>query len=86
MISKNITGLVNLKSKSWKQAVIASEGERLASRALSEAAKIIALSPTAIQLRYLQTLINISSEKNKAIVIPIPIELVRTVMNSRCCR
>ncbi|KAI6173910.1 PHB domain-containing protein [Aphelenchoides besseyi] len=63
--------------------VIASEGERLASRALREAAKIIAQSPSAIQLRYLQTLNNISSEKNQTIILPLPIELIRYFTSNR---
>ncbi|KAI6205800.1 Band 7 protein family and Stomatin family-containing protein [Aphelenchoides besseyi] len=63
--------------------VIASEGERLASRALREAAKIIAESPSAIQLRYLQTLNNISSEKNQTIILPLPIELLRYFTSNR---
>ncbi|KAI6209287.1 hypothetical protein M3Y96_00205900 [Aphelenchoides besseyi] len=66
-------------SRDARAKVIAASGEQKAARSLSEAAKIIAQSPTAIQLRYLQTLINVSSEKNKTIVIPIPIELVRAI-------
>merc|ERR1712213_182093 len=56
--------------------VIAAEGEQKASKALKEAADIISESPAALQLRYLQTLTNISAEKNSTIVFPIPIELM----------
>merc|ERR1711936_974518 len=56
--------------------VIAAEGEQKASRALKEASDIISESPAALQLRYLQTLATISSEKNSTIVFPIPIELL----------
>ena len=56
--------------------VIAAEGEQKASRALKEASDIISASPAALQLRYLQTLATISSEKNSTIVFPIPIELM----------
>ena len=56
--------------------VIAAEGEQKASRALKEASDIISESPAALQLRYLQTLATISSEKNSTIVFPIPIELM----------
>ncbi|XP_071948118.1 band 7 protein AGAP004871-like isoform X2 [Antedon mediterranea] len=56
--------------------VIAAEGEQNASRALKEAADVIAESPAALQLRYLQTLSNISAEKNSTIIFPLPIELV----------
>jgi len=55
--------------------VIAAEGEQKASRALKEASDIISESPAALQLRYLQTLATISSEKNSTIVFPIPIEM-----------
>merc|ERR1711872_519539 len=56
--------------------VIAAEGEQKASRALKEASDIISASPAALQLRYLQTLATISSEKNSTIVFPIPIEML----------
>ena len=47
--------------------VIAAEGEQKASRSLKDAADIINESPAALQLRYLQTLTNISAEKNSTI-------------------
>lgn len=56
--------------------VIAAEGEKKASRALKEASDIISESPAALQLRYLQTLTNISAEKNSTILFPLPIELL----------
>ncbi|CAG5125795.1 unnamed protein product, partial [Candidula unifasciata] len=56
--------------------VIAAEGEHKASRALKEAADIITQSPAALQLRYLQTLITISAEKNSTIIFPLPIDLL----------
>merc|ERR1712029_447549 len=59
--------------------VIAAEGEQKASKALKEAADIISESPAALQLRYLQTLTNISAEKNSTIVFPLPIELLSAV-------
>ena len=55
--------------------VIAADGEQKASRQLKEAADIIAQSPVALQLRYLQTLTQISAEKNSTIVFPIPSSL-----------
>jgi len=55
--------------------VIAAEGEQKAARALKEASDIISSSPAALQLRYLQTLATISTEKNSTIVFPIPIEM-----------
>ena len=65
-----------LTNESNDAQVIAAEGEQKASRALKEASDIISESPAALQLRYLQTLATISSEKNSTIVFPIPIELM----------
>lgn len=56
--------------------VIAAEGEEKASKALKQASDIISDSPAALQLRYLQTLTNISAEKNSTIIFPLPIELI----------
>ena len=55
--------------------VIAAEGEQKASRQLKEAADVIAESPIALQLRYLQTLTHISAEKNSTIIFPVPSNL-----------
>jgi len=63
--------------------VIAAEGEQKASRALKEAAEVIAQSPAAIQLRYLQTLNTISAEKNSTIVFPLPIDMFQYFANSK---
>ena len=57
--------------------MIAAEGEQRASRALREASEVIAGSPAALQLRYLQTLNSIAAEKNSTIVFPVPLELFR---------
>ena len=57
--------------------VIAAEGEQKASVALKDAADVINQSPIALQLRYLQTLTNISAEKNSTIIFPVPIEMLR---------
>jgi len=59
--------------------VIAAEGEQKASRALKEAADVISQSPSALQLRYLQTLTQISAEKNSTIVFPLPVELLKSL-------
>ncbi|XP_063172199.1 stomatin-like [Candoia aspera] len=56
--------------------VIAAEGERNASRALREAAAIISENPAALQLRYLQTLTTIATEKNSTIIFPLPVEIL----------
>ena len=57
--------------------VIAADGELKASRSLKEAADVIGQSEAALQLRYLQTLTQISAEKNSTIIFPFPIELTR---------
>ena len=56
--------------------VISAEGELNASRALKEAAGVIATSPTALQLRYLQTLSTIAAERSSSIFFPIPIDIL----------
>ncbi|VDO53896.1 unnamed protein product [Onchocerca flexuosa] len=60
--------------------VIAAEGEKKASESLNEAANMIAESPCAIQLRYLQTLNTISAEKNSTIIFPFPMELIQRLI------
>jgi erythrocyte band 7 integral membrane protein len=58
--------------------VIAAEGEQKASISLKKAADVINSSPVALQLRYLQTLTNISTENNSTIIFPVPIEILKT--------
>lgn len=60
--------------------VIHAEGEFQASQRLSEAAEIMSAQPSALQLRYLQTLNEISSENNTTVVFPIPIDLLTPFM------
>ena len=61
--------------------VIAAEGEQKASKALKEASDIISESPSALQLRYLQTLSNIAAEKNSTIIFPLPMDLIKNFGN-----
>ncbi|XP_071127113.1 stomatin-like isoform X1 [Mytilus edulis] len=63
-------------SREARAKVIAAEGEQRASRALKEAADIMAQSPAAIQLRYLQTLQSIAAERNSTIIFPLPMDLL----------
>jgi len=56
--------------------VIAAEGEFQASKKLAEAANVMSQNPMTLQLRYLQTLIEIGTEKNSTIVFPLPIDLI----------
>ncbi|XP_028827256.1 stomatin [Denticeps clupeoides] len=57
--------------------VIAAEGEMNASRALKEASLVIAESPSALHLRYLQTLNTIAAERNSTIIFPLPMEMMQ---------
>jgi regulator of protease activity HflC (stomatin/prohibitin superfamily) len=56
--------------------VIHAEGESQAAEKLRAAAEVLAKSPISIQLRFLQTLTEIATEKNSTIVLPIPIDLL----------
>ncbi len=56
--------------------VIHAEGEYEASQKLADAAKVLETEPSAIQLRYLQTLTEIGVEKNTTIVFPLPIDII----------
>jgi regulator of protease activity HflC (stomatin/prohibitin superfamily) len=56
--------------------VIAAEGEYQASEKLSQAAIVLSRNPAAIQLRYLQTLAEIATEKNSTTIFPVPIDLI----------
>jgi len=56
--------------------VINAEGEYQAAARLKEAADIIAQQPTALQLRFLQTLVEVAAEKNSTTIFPIPIDLL----------
>ncbi|KAG2463736.1 PODO protein, partial [Polypterus senegalus] len=61
-----------------KTRVIAAEGEKAASEALRVAADILSGSPTAVQLRYLHTLHNLSNEK-ASVILPLPFDLFKAV-------
>jgi regulator of protease activity HflC (stomatin/prohibitin superfamily) len=56
--------------------IVHAEGEFAAAQTLSDAAKLMAANPVSIQLRYLQTLTEISVEKNSTIIFPVPINLL----------
>jgi len=56
--------------------IIHAEGEFQASQKLGEAAEIIAKQPNAMHLRFLQSLVEVSAEKNHTIVLPIPVDVV----------
>jgi regulator of protease activity HflC (stomatin/prohibitin superfamily) len=57
--------------------VISAEGELQASEKLAQAAAAMADTPAALQLRLLETIVQVSSEKNSTLVLPFPVELLR---------
>jgi regulator of protease activity HflC (stomatin/prohibitin superfamily) len=61
--------------------VIGAEGEFQAATRLAEASDILSRNPMSLQLRYLQTLIEISTEKNSTIIFPVPIDLIKMFMD-----
>jgi regulator of protease activity HflC (stomatin/prohibitin superfamily) len=56
--------------------VISAEGEFQASAKLAEAAEVLAAQPVSVQLRYFQTLIEMSSERTSTVIVPIPVDLL----------
>ena len=60
--------------------IIHAEGELQASEKLAQAGSVIAKEPVTLQLRYLQTLTGIASEKNSTLVFPLPIDLIKMFM------
>jgi len=64
-----------------RSKVIHAEGEFQASQRLSDAAQIISINPAALQLRFLQTLTEVASEKNSTIIFPVPIDILSVFVN-----
>jgi regulator of protease activity HflC (stomatin/prohibitin superfamily) len=60
--------------------VVHAEGEYQAAEKLADAARVISSQPSALQLRYLQTLSSISTEKTTVIVFPLPVDLLAPVL------
>jgi len=60
--------------------IIGAEGEFQASEKLAQASDVLSRNPMALQLRYLQTLIEISTEKNSTIIFPLPIDILKVFM------
>jgi len=61
--------------------IINAEGEYQAAERLAQAGKIIAATPTTLQLRFLQTLAEIATEKNSTIVFPVPIDIIEAFIH-----
>lgn len=66
-----------------RSKVIHAEGEFQAAQKLSEAARIISSEEGALQLRFLQTLTEVSAEKNSTIIFPLPIDLLRPFLKDK---
>jgi regulator of protease activity HflC (stomatin/prohibitin superfamily) len=64
-----------------RSKIIAAEGEYQASQRLADAAKVLAEQPSAITLRYLQTLREIATENNSTTIFPVPIDLLKPFLN-----
>jgi len=64
-----------------RSKVIAAEGEYQASQRLADAARILSDQPSALTLRYLQTLREIATENNSTTIFPVPIDLVKPFLN-----
>ncbi|CAM6032209.1 unnamed protein product, partial [Sphagnum compactum] len=85
-LPQNLQRAMAAEAESAREArakVIAAEGELKASRALKEASEILVESPAALQLRYLQTLTTVASEKNSTIIFPLPIDLIKPFLDPR---
>jgi regulator of protease activity HflC (stomatin/prohibitin superfamily) len=61
--------------------IIHADGEFQAAQKLAEAAEIIAKEPIAMHLRFLQSLVEVSAEKNHTIVLPIPVDVVSNALS-----
>jgi regulator of protease activity HflC (stomatin/prohibitin superfamily) len=59
--------------------IIHAEGEYVASEKLAQAAEVLQRQPAAIQLRYLQTLVEIGAEKNTTIIFPLPVDIFTAI-------
>jgi regulator of protease activity HflC (stomatin/prohibitin superfamily) len=62
--------------------VIAAEGEFQASEKLKDAAGVLGQNPISVQLRFLQTMLEISSERSSTLILPLPLELFRPLIDS----
>ena len=65
-----------------RSKVISAEGEFQASQRLADAAKILSDQPSALTLRYLQTLREIATENNSTTIFPVPIDILKPFMNN----
>ena len=61
--------------------MIAAEGEFQASERLKDAAEVLAQNPMSLQLRYLQTMLEMSSERTSTLILPIPLEMIGPLLD-----
>ena len=73
--------------ETWKHrhdfAVIHEEGEKQASAALLEAARMLSQQPEAMQLRYLQTMTQVAGDRASTVVLPLPLEMIAALTRPR---
>ncbi|ADE16208.1 band 7 protein [Nitrosococcus halophilus Nc 4] len=72
--------------RSRRAKIINAEGEKQAADKLLEAAKILSVDPRAIQLRYLQTLKDISNQQSSTVVFPLPLDLITPLLGAAAHR
>ncbi len=63
--------------------IIHAEGEAQAAAKLAEAANVISVNPAALQLRFLQTLTEVATEKNSTTIFPVPIDLLKPFLDKK---
>ncbi len=61
--------------------IIAAEGEMQASQKISEAAEVLSTNPVSLQLRYLQSMIEMANERTSTIIIPFPMDMIKPFLN-----
>src|SRR5713226_5602241 len=79
-INAILKNIIDTRTEDW--GIEVSAGELQASEKLAQAARIIGSEPAAIQLRYLQTVQEIASEKNSTTIFPIPIDLFKGLFDA----
>jgi regulator of protease activity HflC (stomatin/prohibitin superfamily) len=63
--------------------IIHAEGEKQAAAMLVEAAQLLSAQPTAMQLRYMQTLADIANDRTTTIVFPLPLDLIKPLVGDK---
>src|SRR5919106_884885 len=75
-INAQVQTIIDQNTDPWVAKVIRAEGEFQASQKLADAAEVISKQPMALQLRFLQSLVEVASEKNSTTIFPVPIDLL----------